>query len=130
MAVVTMKLGPEWAAHINAGIERVFTEHLGPAILADQQRAVPIRTGDLLASLDARVVKDDTGRPELRVGSFPTAQHPRGVPYALAVEFGFHGPELVHAHLRNGHPVRAHLRTGHSPEQPYIRPSAYRVRHP
>lgn len=130
MAVVRMNLGPDWDAHLNAGIEKLFATRLGPAILDDQQRGVPVLTGDLLASLDDRIVQDDRGRPELRVGSFPTADHPDGIPYVLAVEFGFHGPEMVRAHLRNGRPVRAHMRMGNSPQQAFMRPSAYRRRSP
>lgn len=115
-------------AAIDAGITELFATRIGPAILEDQHRAVPVLTGRLDASLAQRIVANADGRPELQVGSLASATEPEGVPYCLATEFGFHGMELVREHLRLGHLVREHTRHANTPEQPYIRPSAYKVR--
>jgi hypothetical protein len=113
-----------WQPQLDADIEALFTDRLGPAILDAQQRAVPVLTGRLLASLGMETVNE--GRIELHVGSIL-----ENVPYALAVEFGFHGLEHVRAYeTKGGRHVRAHTRRGNSPEQPYMRPSLYQVRAP
>lgn len=130
-ATVHMNLGPEWDALVNAGLEKLLVERLGPDILEDQHRAVPVDTGELEASLDMRVHHDDDGKPSIDVGSLATPDRPGGVPYCLAVEFGFHGLESVRTYTTSsGRVVPAHIRQGNSPEQPYIRPSAYRRRSP
>lgn len=121
---VEMNLGPDWAAFIAAGNRRVL-EQIAPQMLDVQRRGVPVDTARLQGSLDSRVVETPVG-PELQVGSLISPDNPDGVEYCLAVEFGFHGLEQVSAHTRNGRPVRAHTRQGNSPEQPYLRPSAYR----
>src|ERR1700676_3939455 len=80
-----------WQPHLDADVEQLLADRLGPLILQAQQRAVPVDTGRLLASLGAEIVHDP--RLELHVGSILD-----DVPYALAVEFGFHGPEQVRAY--------------------------------
>lgn len=130
-AIVRLNLGPEWDAHVHAGLEKLLVERLGPDILEDQHRAVPIDTGELDSSLDMRLLHDQSGKPSIQVGSLASAARPKGVPYCLAVEFGFHGLESVRTYTtRSGRVVPAHIRQGNSPEQPYIRPSAYRRRSP
>lgn len=125
MAAVRIEMDPGWMAHVADAVESLFDDRLGPAILADAERAVPVDTGRLLASLDFTVAHDGE-MPTLIVGSFPDAEGE--VEYAAAVELGFHGPELVKAHMRNGHPVREHIRQANTPEQAYLRPSLYRER--
>jgi len=114
-----------WQPHLDADIEKLFTDRLGPVVLDSQQRAVPVvPPGRLLASLGMEIVHEP--RPVLHVGSIL-----EDVPYALAVEFGFHGLENVRAYTtKTGRHVRAHQRMGNSPEQPYMRPSLYQVRAP
>lgn len=113
-----------WQPRFDADVEQLLADRLGPLILDAQQRAVPVLTGRLLASLGAEIVH--TPRLELHVGSIL-----EDVPYALAVEFGFHGLEHVRAYTtKTGRHVRAHERMGNSPEQPYMRPSLYQVRAP
>lgn len=118
-----------WAHELDAvvagGLIELFDDKLGPAILADAQRLVPVDTGRLLKSLDMQV-RDDGRLPVLEVGSFPDSDGP--VPYAAAVEFGFHGTETVRAHSRLGHAVREHTRQANTPEQPYLRPAIYQER--
>jgi hypothetical protein len=129
---VRIEMAPDWLAHLREA-EQVFLEdRLGPDILDDARRYVPVDTGRLQASLDYTVDGGAGGVPELQVGSFPDADG--AVPYALAVEFGFHGEEVVRAHMRRSrsggeHPVREHTRHGNTPEQPYLRPALYQERY-
>lgn len=124
-----VEFDPGWTHQLNAevskGLDELFGRHLGPAILSDAQRLVPVDTGRLLKSLDAQV-RHDEPLPVLEVGSFPDDEGP--VSYAAAVELGFNGTEQVSAHTRNGHPVRAHQRHANTPEQPYLRPALYQER--
>lgn len=126
---------PGWQDELRAA-ERAFLEGaLGPDILADMQRAVPIDTGRLFGSLDLQVVDEDG--LELQIGSFPDAEG--DVDYAAAVELGFQGPELVREHVAHrgfkegdqaaGYVVREHTRMANTPEQPYQRPALYRTRY-
>jgi hypothetical protein len=112
-------------AEVGLGLKELFKDHLGPEILGDAQRFVPVDTGRLLKSLDAQV-RDDSRLPVLEVGSFPDGEGE--VAYAAATELGFHGEETVRAHTRNGHPVREHTRHANTPEQSYLRPSLYQER--
>jgi len=126
---------PGWEEHLRAAELEFLEGRLGPDILADMQRAVPIDTGRLLGSLDFQVV--DEGGLELQIGSFPDAEG--DVEYAAAVELGFHGPELVSEHVVHrgfkdgdqaaGYVVREHIRNANTPEQPYQRPALYRTRY-
>lgn len=127
MSRVEMASG--WTHQLNAevakGLDDLFENHFGPAILNDAQHYVPVDTGRLLGSLDAQV-RHDERLPVLEVGSFPDGDG--DVDYAAAVELGFNGIESVRAHTRNGHPVRAHERHADTPEQPYLRPALYQER--
>ena len=86
------------------------------AVRDDARKVCPVDTGALKASLVARNSAPGVGR----VAS--------DMPYAAAVELGFHGTVTVRAHLRNGHPVREHTAHQNTPAQPYLRPSLYRKR--
>lgn len=125
MAGTRVEMEPGWEAHVADAMETLFADRLGPAILTDMQRGTPILTGRLLASEDFTIAHEGP-MPTLIIGSFPDAEG--DVDYAAATELGFHGPELVRAHTRNGHPVREHIRQGNTPEQPYMRPALYRER--
>lgn len=68
---------PGWERRLTPHVERFFRGVLGPAILADARRAVPVRTGDLYRDLGA-----EAHGAELRVG-------PRGATnYGGHVEMG------------------------------------------
>ena len=86
------------------------------AVRKDAQAICPVDTGALKASLTAL---------NTSVGVARVVSH---LPYAAAVEFGFHGQEYVRPHMRQGYPVHGHIRRGNSPEQPYLRPALYRKR--
>lgn len=124
-----VEMNPGWTHDLDdelaEGLDELFGHRLGPGILSDAQRLVPVDTGRLLKSLDAQVRHDGT-LPVLEVGSFPDDEGP--VNYAAAVELGFNGTEQVSAHTRNGHPVRAHQRHANTPEQAYLRPALYQER--
>jgi len=96
---------------INTMIMRVTT-----AVRQDAQTICPVDTGALKASLIET-------NPEPGVGH--VSSH---LDYAATVECGFRGNVVVHAHMRQGHPVREHVRKARSPEQPYMRPALYRTR--
>lgn len=127
MAEVEVVMADGWLGDLREAEAVFLDERLGPDMVTDMRRAVPVLTGRLQASLDWTVVYADGALPELQAGSFPDDEGP--VEYNLAVEFGFHGVELVREHERNGHVVREHLRQGNSPEQPYMRPALYRTRY-
>lgn len=116
-------------AELAKGLTELFEDHLGPAILGDAQEYCPVDTARLVTSLDMQV-RDDDRLPVLEVGSFPDAEGE--VPYAAAVELGFHGPESVRGFTRNVHGreqvVRPFERIGNVPEQPYLRPALYQER--
>lgn len=129
MAVdVQFEMEDGWLAHLHELEHDFFDTQLGPDILGDAERACPIDTGRLVGSLDYQVIEDEGGgRPELEVGSYPDDEGE--VEYGPPVEFGFRGPEIVRAHLRMGIPVAEFERQGYSPEQPFLRPAAYRERY-
>lgn len=113
--------------HISAGLERLFDGILGPDITSDAERACPKLTGRLAASLKHQIDHTSGDLPSLIVGSFPDEEG--RVPYAAAVELGFHGMESVRSYVtRTGRHVPAHIRRGNTPEQPYLRPALYRKR--
>lgn len=130
-----VEMASDWTQRLDAelkeGLHNLFGGRLGPAILSDAQRTVPVDTGRLLKSLDAQI-RDDERLPVLEVGSFPDDQG--DVAYAAAVELGFHGDEQVRAHTRTDprtgreQNVRAHTRHANVPEQPYLRPALYQER--
>jgi len=108
-----------------------FDVQLGPDILADAKRYVPVDTGRLQRSLDYQVADEGDG-PTLEVGSYPDDEG--DVEYAAAVEMGFHGEEVVREHLSHSRlgrefTVREHTRHGNTPEQPYLRPALYQERY-
>jgi len=128
MAESYLELDSGWIQALHALERQFFAERLGPDILADAHAACPKDTGRLDESLDMQVIDDEgDGKPVLEVGSYPDEEG--DVPYAAAVEFGFNGPEIVKAHMRMGIPVAESMRHGYSPEQPYLRPAAYRERY-
>lgn len=136
MATVELVMADGWQGHLYEAEAVFFDERLGPDMTDDMHRAVPVLTGRLDASLDHQVVYNNA-KPQLQVGSFEDAEGP--VAYNLAVEFGFHGPELVHEHVVHrgftdgdiavGYVVREHVRQANTPEQPYMRPALYRPRY-
>lgn len=129
MAGVRVVLNPDWRAQLSAAEFQLLDGTLGPAILADMQAGTPVLTSRLRDSERFEVVENPGAAPELHVGSYPDEDGP--VPYKLAVEFGFRGPEFVREYeTRTGHVVHAHMREGYSPEQPYMRPALWRVRTP
>lgn len=125
-ARVVMVPQEEWIGEVYDGVRELFETTLGPAMLGDAQRAVPILTGRLHDSLDFQVIGDAHSAPELQVGSYADEDGP--VEYAAAVELGFDGPETVTEHERMGRVVHEFTRDGFSPEQPYLRPALYRTR--
>lgn len=128
MAGARLVLDDDWTKGLHELERQFFEERLGPDILADAHAAVPIDTGRLDRSLDFQVIADEGGgKPELEVGSYPDEEG--DVEYAAPVEFGFRGREIVRAHLRMGIAVAESMRNGYSPEQPYLRPAAYRERY-
>lgn len=119
-----------WEAQVRAGVVELFDTRLGPAISDDAKAFAPVDTGRLVSSIDHQVL-GDAAQVELQVGAFPDAEGE--IAYAAAVELGFHGEEVVRAHMRrsrNGgeHQVREHTRRGNTPEQPYLRPALYQER--
>jgi hypothetical protein len=123
-------MAPGWRQELDAAEYDFLNDHLGPDILGDAKRLVPIDTGRLWASLDFKVAAYASGW-ELQVGSFADEDGP--VEYAAAVELGFHGEESVREFVahRDGiaYVVRAHIRRGNSPEQPYLRPALWTERY-
>jgi hypothetical protein len=129
MAGTRVEMAPEGEirAFLAARVGDVFDKSLGPAITADAERGCPKLTGKLSASLDYDLQTADNGLPILIIGSFD--DRVGRVPYAAAVEMGFHGIEAVRAYVtKTGHRVKAHIRRGNTPEQPYLRPALYRKR--
>lgn len=118
-------------AELGHGLDELFEDKLGPAILGDAEHLVPVDSGRLLRSLDKQV-RHDERLPVLEVGSFP--DDGGEVDYAAAVELGFSGEESVRAHTRRDprtgkeQNVRAFTRHAHTPEQPYLRPSLWQER--
>lgn len=128
MAGARLEMEDGWIQGLHALEHEFFETRLGPDILADAKAACPVDSGRLVASLDQQVIDDEgDGKPELEVGSYPDEDG--DVPYAAAVEYGFRGPEIVRAHMRMDIPVGEFERQGYSPEQPYLRPAAYRERY-
>lgn len=128
MSAARVVMADDWLGHLREA-EQVFLDvQLGPDILADAKRYVPVDTARLQSSLDYMVHGGGDDVPELHVGSYPDDEGP--VEYALAVEFGFLGPEWVREYVTHtGHVVHAHTRMGNSPEQPYLRPALYQERY-
>lgn len=125
-------MDPDWLGHLREAEQVFLDERLGPDITADAKRYCPVDTGRLQAAIDFQVLGGDGDVPELQVAPFPDGDGP--IPYAMAVEFGFHGLEVVREHMarsRKGREfvVREHVRRGNSPEQPYLRPALYQERY-
>lgn len=127
MADVRVVLNPTWRANLSAAESRLLNERFGPEILADMQDGTPVLTGRLRDAEKFEVIDNDAAAPELHVGVYPDDEGI--IPYKLAVEFGFLGPEQVRAYITHtGRHVDSYWRMGNSPEQPYMRPALYRVR--
>lgn len=136
-ARVTVQMADGWQGHLHEAEWVFFDTRLGPDMVADARRYVPIDTSRLHDSLDHAVVEGEGGAPELQVGSFPDDEGE--VEYALAVEFGFNGEEIVREHVVHrgfrdgdvavGHVVREYTRHANQPEEPYLRPSLYQERY-
>lgn len=129
MAGTRVEMAPEGEIRgfLAARLGDVFDKNLGPAIAADAERAAPKLTGKLAASIDFELRTSANGLPVLIIGSFD--DRVGRVPYAAAVEMGFHGMEAVRSFVTTtGKRVKAHMRRGNTPEQPYLRPALYRKR--
>lgn len=130
--VVRVVMEPGWEGNLREA-EAVFLDvQLGPDMVDDAKRYVPIDTSRLHDSLDHEVNYRDGAPPELQVGSFPDEDG--DVEYAAAVELGFHGEEIVSEHERRKPSggtttVREHIRHANQPEEPYLRPSLYTERY-
>lgn len=127
-----IEMEPDWQEQLRAAEREFFDVQLGPDILDDMHRFVPVDTGRLDSSLAHQVVDGDDGAPRLEVGSFPDADG--DVEYAMAVEFGYHGEEIVHEHTArssrgNEYTVREHIRHANQPAEPYMRPALYQERY-
>lgn len=95
---------PGWEPRLTPHVERFFARTLGPAILADARRAVPVLSGDLYRDLGC-----EAHGTELRVG-------PKGATdYAASVELG-----STH--------TRADGTTYQIAAQAFLRPALYRRR--
>lgn len=129
---VRIEMADGWQMDLDAvtaeGVHDLFGHKLGPAMLEDAERYVPVDKGRLLRSLDFEVADGVAGLlPELHLGSFPDDEG--DVDYAAATELGFHGEEYVRAYVtKDGRHVAAHTRQGNTPEQPYLRPVLYQER--
>lgn len=133
MSDVRVEMAADWREHLADAEFAFLDERLGPDMVGDAKRYVPVDTGRLQRSLDHQVTGAG-GAWELQVGSFPDEDGE--VEYAAAVELGFHGEELVreyvnHDFMGRGHEVliRAHVRHANVPEQPYLRPALYTERY-
>lgn len=129
---VRVEMEDGWEGRLREAEWVFFDTVLGPDMVADAQRYVPIDTSRLHDSLDHTVEGDADGVPELHVGSFPDDEG--DVEYAAAVELGFHGPEVVQEHQRRTPSggtttVRGHIRHANQPEEPYLRPALYQERY-
>lgn len=132
MAEMRVVMDPNWLAHVREAEQVFLDERLGPDIVADAKRYCPVDTGRLEASIDHQVLSGGGDAPELQVASFPDDDGP--VEYAMAVEFGYHGLEVVHehtAHSSRGREfvVREHVRHANQPAEPYLRPAVYQERY-
>ncbi len=116
MAGTRVEMAPEGEirAFIAARLGDVFDKTLGPAIAADAERAAPKLTGKLAGSIDYDMRTGANGLPVLIIGSFD--DRVGKVPYAAAVEMGFHGMEAVRSYVTaSGRRVSAHMRRGNTP---------------
>lgn len=125
-ARVVMVPMDEWIEDLRSGERRLFTEELGPDIKADAAIYCPVDTGRMQRAIDFQVAEEKDYSLELQVGVFPDAQG--SIDYAAATECGFHGPEIVREHMRNGHPVREHIREGNTPAQAFLQPALFTER--
>lgn len=126
MARVVMVPQEEYIEDVRSGERRLFEEELGPAIKADAKLFCPVDTGRMQRAIDDQVVERKDWSLELQVGVFPDEEG--SIAYAAATNCGFHGPEIVRAHMRNGHPVREHIREGNTPAQPFLDPALFQER--
>lgn len=126
MARVVMVPQEEYIEDVRSGERRLFEEELGPDITADARLFCPVDTGRMQRAIGYQVVEEKDYSLELQVGVFPDDKG--SIAYAPAQECGFNGPEIVRAHLRNGHPVREHIREGNTPAQPFLQPALFQER--
>ncbi len=137
MARVSVVMADGWLGDLREAESVFFDTRLGPDMVADMRRAVPVLTGRLQGSLDWQVEYFEGEPPELQAGSFEDDEG--RVDYDLAVEFGYDGEEIVAEHVvmrgftdgdqASGYVVREHTRHAHTPEQSYMRPALYRTRY-
>lgn len=106
---------PGWEGWVDDQENRVVMA-VGRAVHVDARRGCPVDTGNLKDSLTLINARVKIARIISHVRYFP------------AVELGFHGEEIVRAHMRQGRPVREHARRGNTPAQPFARPALYRRR--
>jgi hypothetical protein len=126
MTRVVMVPQEEYVEDVRSGVQQLFEEELGPDITADARMFCPVDTGRMQRAIDYQVVERKDWSLELQVGVFPDDKG--SIPYAAATNCGFHGPEIVRAHMRNGHPVREHIREGNTPAQPFLDPALFQER--
>jgi hypothetical protein len=106
---------PGWESWVEDQENRTVMS-VGRAVHADVVRGCPVDTGNLRDSMTLINFRKKVSQVISHVRYFP------------AVELGFHGMEVVQAHLREGRPVREHTRQGNTPAQPFARPALYRRR--
>lgn len=107
---VRIEMEPDWRQGVYAGTDRVFLHELGPAIVADERRYVPVDTGNLLGHCEPPRLGGEGGHDLIIENS---ADYPRWV------EFGHWTPAEI-----NGHPARQTW----VPPQPFMRPAVYQER--
>lgn len=125
-------MDPDWLGHLRESEQVFLDERLGPDIVSDARRYCPVDTGRLQAAIDHQVLGGGGDVPELQVAAFPDEDGP--IDYDMAVEFGYHGLEVVRAHLAHSklgreYAVREHVRHANQPAEPYLRPAIWQERY-
>lgn len=104
---IRIEFEPGWREGVYAGTDKVFLEELGPAIVADERRYVPVDTGNLLEHCEP---------PRLSTHDLIIEN---SADYARWVEFGHWTPAEI-----DGHPAHQTW----VPPQPFMRPAVYQER--
>lgn len=94
-------------------------------VMKQQKDRVPVKSGTLRRSWNEKLPPDAAPSGLGYTGIIGT-----NISYAAAVEFGFHGPETVRAHIRSmvygrtvtPFTVPTFTRTANQPSEPYARP--------
>jgi hypothetical protein len=107
---VRIEMEPDWREGVYAGTDRVFLQELGPAIVADERRYVPVDTGNLLEHCEPPRLGGEGGHDLIIENS---------ADYARWVEFGHWTPAEV-----DGHPARQTW----VPPQSFMRVAVYQER--